>query len=114
MRHTASFGELDQLASPPTCFYRKISTETPIETKQNAFQSEFNRERKGRALGKWSNCPTRQMGDLDDSFGPTRRTGRLDDSFGPTFPVRVGYGKAEHLPWQVKVKTASIRNFGCD
>ena len=63
-----SFGELDQLASPPTCFHRKISTKTPIETKLKAFRSKFNWERKGGDLGVWFNCPTRQMGELDGSF----------------------------------------------
>ncbi|KAF3594825.1 hypothetical protein DY000_02020976 [Brassica cretica] len=79
-----SFGELDQLASPPTCFYHKISPETPIETKQKAFRSDFQRQRKGGALGGWSTCPPPRMGEFDDSFGPTRRTGELDGSLGPT------------------------------
>ncbi|KAF2590548.1 hypothetical protein F2Q70_00039488 [Brassica cretica] len=68
----------------PTCFYRKISTETPIEIKRKVFRSEFKLERKGGALGGCSNCLTHQTGELDDSFGPTRRMGELDGAFGPT------------------------------
>ncbi|WZZ44879.1 hypothetical protein YC2023_041138 [Brassica napus] len=40
-------------------------------------------ERKQGALGGLSTCPTRQTGELDDSFGPTRPFGALDGSNSP-------------------------------
>ena len=75
-----SFGELDQQASPPTCFYRKISTETPIETKGKAFQSEFKRERKEGALEGWSTFP---FGELDGSNSPNEHFERVVRSNSP-------------------------------
>ncbi|KAF3528778.1 hypothetical protein DY000_02039863 [Brassica cretica] len=50
------------------------STETPIETKRKALQSEFKRERKGGALEGWS---TRQFGELNRSNSPNGRVGGL-------------------------------------
>ncbi|KAF3608367.1 hypothetical protein DY000_02049974 [Brassica cretica] len=42
--------EWKQAKKSPTCFRRKISTETPIETKRKAFRSGFKREHKGGAF----------------------------------------------------------------
>ncbi|KAF2543648.1 hypothetical protein F2Q70_00035841 [Brassica cretica] len=67
----------------PTCFYRKMSTETPIEMKRKLFRPDFKRERKAGAVGGLSNCPTHRTGELDDSFGPTRPFGDLDWSNSP-------------------------------
>ncbi|KAF3523093.1 hypothetical protein F2Q69_00048244 [Brassica cretica] len=86
------FGELDQLASPRTCFYRKISTETPIETKQKDFLSELKRERKGGALGGSSNCPTRQIGELDGSRSLNGRVGWFARS-NLSFDVKLNFRK---------------------
>ncbi|KAF3541058.1 hypothetical protein F2Q69_00022872 [Brassica cretica] len=39
--------EWKQAKKSPTCIRRKISTETPIETKRKALRCGFKRERKG-------------------------------------------------------------------
>ncbi|KAF3603678.1 hypothetical protein F2Q69_00035486 [Brassica cretica] len=60
--------------------------------KRKEFRSEFKKNANEEPIGGLSNCTTRQMGELDDSFGPTRpfgptrRMGELDGAFGPTHP----------------------------
>ena len=47
--HLGRYSEWKGAKTSPTCFRRKFSTETPIETKRKAFRWGFKGERKGKA-----------------------------------------------------------------